>query len=47
VGPAAEAQKLVNEANQIVSIVTAFIRNTRRNAGLLKNGRKVARIPNS
>ena len=50
VGPPNEGHKLVDEANQIVAILTAIIRNTRRNAGLKKtarSGRKVARIPNS
>ena len=50
VGPAGEADKLVDEANQIVAILTAIIRNTRRNAGLNKTARKdrkIARIPNS
>ena len=50
VGPADEASKLANEANQIVSILTAIIRNTRRNAAekkTTKNGRQHARIPNS
>jgi four helix bundle protein len=50
VGPAGEGNKLVNEANQIVAIVTAIIRNTRRNAEAKKparNRRQVARIPNS
>jgi four helix bundle protein len=50
VGPAADGNKLVNEANQIVAILTAIIRNTHRNAGLKKttrNGRKLVRIPNS
>jgi four helix bundle protein len=49
-GPSDEAANLVDEANQIVSIVTTIVRNTRRNAGLKKtgkNGRKGARIPNS
>ena len=49
-GPSDEANQLVNEANQIVSIVTAIVRNTRRNAGFQKttrNERKFARIPNS
>ena len=50
VGPAVDGSKLVNEANQIVAILTAIIRNTRRNAGLKKttrDARKIARIPNS
>jgi four helix bundle protein len=49
-GPAGDADKLVNDANQIVAIVTAIIRNTRRNVELSKTtrkGRKRARIPNS
>ena len=33
-GPEDEANQPVNEANQIVSIVTTMVRNTRRNAGL-------------
>ena len=50
VGPVDEASKLVNEANEIVSILTAIIRNTRRNAAAkktTKNAGKHARIPNS
>jgi four helix bundle protein len=51
VGPAGDGDKLVNEANQIVAILTAIIRHTRRNtAGMKKtagNARKVARVPNS
>ena len=50
VGPGDEAAKLVNEVNQIVSILTAIIRNTRRNAAATKtteNAGKQARIPNS
>ena len=50
VGPAGDADELVNEANQIVAVLTAIIRNTRRNAGLDKTARnncKIARIPNS
>jgi four helix bundle protein len=49
VGPAADGHKLVDEANQIVAILTAIIRNTRRNAGLKKTTRsgRIVRIPNS
>jgi four helix bundle protein len=50
VGPAGEGNKFVSEANQIVAIVTAIIRNTRRNAEAKKparNRRQVERIPNS
>jgi len=48
VGPVDEANKLVDEANQIVSILTAIIRNTKRNAAAktTKNA-GMARIPNS
>ena len=48
VGPGDEASRLVNEANQLVAIFTAIIRNTRRNAAKkAKNGGKHSRIPNS
>jgi four helix bundle protein len=32
IGPPTEAQELVQEANELISIVTAIVRNTRRNA---------------
>ena len=50
VGPGDEASQLVDEANQLVSILTAIIRNTRRNAAAKKtskNAGKRVRIPNS
>ena len=49
VGPGDEADKLVDEANQIVSILTAIIRNTRRNAAAEKTTKSAGRtrIPNS
>jgi four helix bundle protein len=51
-GPSDEGHKLVEEAHQIVSIVTAVVRNTRRNAGLKKPALDARRlhaflIPNS
>jgi four helix bundle protein len=43
-GPEAEARDLVREANQLISIVTAIIRNTRRNAAVKKkNGKNETR----
>jgi four helix bundle protein len=50
VGPADEASKLVDESDQLVSILTAIIRNTRRNLAAKKTTKeagKSARIPNS
>ena len=53
IGPATGARELVDEANQLISIVTAITRNTRRNAAKAKRTRAhVARsnefqIPNS
>jgi four helix bundle protein len=32
IGPSVEARELVREANELISIVTAIVRNTRRNA---------------
>jgi len=49
-GPNEEGHNLVDEANQIVSILTTIVRNTRKKAGLNKTGRnlrQLARIPNS
>ena len=49
-GPRDAALALSNEANQIVSIVTAIVRNTRRNAGLRSSSVRrppSSRIPNS
>jgi four helix bundle protein len=47
-GPRDEAQGLINEAQEIVSIVGAIVRNTRRNAGLPldASARSRARIRN-
>jgi len=38
IGPETEARDLVREANELISIVTAIIRNTRRNAAKKTNG---------
>jgi len=47
IGPAAEASALRAEANELISIVGAIIRNTRRNAGLklLTRSRRIPRNP--
>jgi four helix bundle protein len=49
VGPVGDGEEFVNEVNQIVAILTAIIRNTRRNAERQKTARKRTnvRIPNS
>ena len=39
IGPESEAGDLVREANELISIVTAIIRNTRRNAAKTNNGK--------
>jgi four helix bundle protein len=50
-GPIAEAHDLAREAGELVSIVGAIVRNTRRNAGLSASGKQAgvgrSRIPNS
>jgi four helix bundle protein len=46
-GPAEEARALCAEAHELVSIVTAIVRNTRRNAGITAAPRRQPRIPNS
>jgi four helix bundle protein len=49
-GPNDEGHKLVDEANQIVSILTTIVRNTRQKVGLNKISRNLhqpVRIPNS
>ena len=49
IGSQAEAKALVQEANELVSIITRIIRNTKRNAALPSRGRprNQTRIPNS
>lgn len=44
-GPHDEAHALAREANELVAIIGAIIRNTRRNAAVMP--RRTARIPNS
>ena len=50
-GPRNEVRELVQEASELISIVGAIVRNTRRNAGLPASGRQTgvgrSRIPNS
>jgi four helix bundle protein len=47
-GPASDARDLVQEAQELTSIVGAIVRNTRRNAGLSPPQRRTpVRIPNS
>jgi four helix bundle protein len=46
-GPAEEARALCAEAREIVAIVSAIVRNTRRNAGITAAPRLPSRIPNS
>jgi four helix bundle protein len=47
IAPAQEAEALAEEANEIVSILTAIVCNARRNAKLNSGGQKRRRIPNS
>ena len=47
IGPQDEARQLRVEVNELVSIIGAIVKNTRRNAGLAPPGRARARIPNS
>ena len=47
IGPTSEATALRQEAYELVSIVGAIIRNTRRNAGVTKQARPRRRIPDS
>jgi four helix bundle protein len=49
-GPRDEARELTREARQLVAIVGAIVRNTRRNAGLSPHAQAThrhSRIPNS
>lgn len=43
IGPTHEARALREESNEIVSIVGAIVRNTRRNAGIAAAGRPRSR----
>jgi len=47
IGPTEEARALRIESNEIVSILGAIVRNTRRNAGITTAGRTRVRIPHS
>jgi four helix bundle protein len=46
-GPAAEAKALGREASELIAIVGAIVRNTRRNAGIVSRVSSRSRIPNS
>jgi len=47
IGPLAETKALRAEAHELVSIIGAIIRNTKRNAGLIPDRPTRARIVNS
>lgn len=47
IGPREEASALRLEAGELISIIGAIVRNTKRNAGLTPSRQARARIPNS